>query len=124
MPHISSNGNGNGSIPILGRGIRRRDLSHLELVELAADAVSGRHPVVLSLSQATKVFEGVTQAEVSAEIKRREAAHKNNEAEKVLFAFADVWSEQGLAWRVDALKWISTHSDLWDIRTALNAATM
>jgi hypothetical protein len=122
MPHITSNENGNGSIN--GRGIKRRDLTHHELVELAADAVSGVHPVVPSLSQAPKIFEGVTQAEVSAEIKRREAAHKNNEAEKVLFAFADVWSEQGLAWRVDALKWISTHSDLWDIRTALNAATM
>jgi hypothetical protein len=115
--------NGNGNSTINGRGIRRRDLTHQQLIELAADAVSGMHPVVPSLGQAPTLFPGVTQGEIREELKQREAAHKNNEAEKVLFAFADVWSEQPLAWRVDALKWISTHSDLRDIRTALAAAT-
>src|SRR4029453_3552330 len=68
--YISPNGNGNGSIN--GRGIKHRDFAHPQLVELAADAVSGVQPVVPSLSQAPKIFEGVTQGEVSEELKRRE----------------------------------------------------
>jgi hypothetical protein len=115
--------NKNGNSTINGRGIRHRDLTHHQLIGLATDAVSGVHPVVPSLGQAPTLFPGVTQGEIREELKRREAARKSNEAEKVLFAFADVWSEQPLAWRVDALKWISTRSDLWDIQTALAAAT-
>ena len=118
--YISPNGNGNGSIN--GRGIKHRDLTHHQLVELAADAVSGVQPVVPSLSQAPKIFEGVTQGEVSEELKRREAAHKNAEAEKVLFDFADVWSEQSFFWRVEALRWIATKTDLEDVRFALAGA--
>ena len=115
--YISPNGNGNGSIN--GRGIKRRDLTHHQLVELAADAVSGVHPVVPSLSQASRIFEGVTQSEVSEELRRREVARRDAEAEKVLFEFADVWSEQPLDWRVEALKWIAVKSDLEDVRLAL-----
>jgi hypothetical protein len=117
MPHITSNENGNGSIN--GRGIKRRDLTHHELVELAADAVSGVHPVVPSLSQAPKIFEGVTQAEVSEELKRREGVRKDATAEKVLFDFADVWSERSPSWRAEALRWIAVASDLSDVRYAL-----
>ena len=120
--YISPNGNGNGSIN--GRGIKRRDLTHHQLVELAADAVSGVHPVVPSLSQASKIFEGVTQSEVGEELKRREAARKNAEAEKVLFEFADVWSEQSFRWRVEALKWIALMRNLEDVRLALAGAAM
>jgi hypothetical protein len=118
--HSSPPVNGNGDSTINGRGIKRRDLTHQGLVKLAADAVAGVHPVVPSLGQVPAIFPGVTQTEVSAELKRREAARKDNEAEKVLFAFADAWREQPLAWRVDALRWISTRSDLWDIQFALN----
>jgi hypothetical protein len=118
--YISPNGNGNGSIN--GRGIKHRDLTHHQLVELAADAVSGVQPVVPSLSQAPKIFEGVSQSEVSEELKRREVACKNAEAEKVLFEFADVWSERSLPWRVEALKWIAAKRDLEDIRVALTLA--
>lgn len=118
--YISPNGNGNGSIN--GRGIKRRDLTHHQLVELAADAVSGVHPVVPSLSQASRIFEGVTQSEVSEELKRREVVRRDAEAEKVLFEFADVWSERSLYWRVEALKWIATKRDLEDVRFALAGA--
>jgi hypothetical protein len=118
--YISPNGNGNGSIN--GRGIKRRDLTHHQLVELAADAVSGVQPVVPSLSQASKIFEGVTQSELSDELRRREVAHKNAEAEKVMFAFADVWSEQSFHWRVEALRWIAVRRDLEDVRFALAGA--
>jgi hypothetical protein len=118
--YISPNGNGNGSIN--GRGIKHRDLTHHQLVELAADAVSGVQPVVPSLSQAPKIFEGVTQGEVSEELKRREVVRKDAEAEKVLFEFADVWSERPLRWRVEALKWIATMRDLEDVRFALSYA--
>jgi hypothetical protein len=92
MSYISPAENGNGSIN--GRGIKHRDLTHHQLVELAADAVSGVHPVVPSLSQAPKIFEGVSQSEVSEELKRREVTRKDAEADKVLFAFADAWSER------------------------------
>jgi hypothetical protein len=122
MGYISTSGNGNGSIN--GRGIKRRDLTHHQLVELAADAVSGVHPVVPSLGQVPRIFEGVTQSEVSEEIKRREADRKNAEAERILFAFADLWAEQPFAWRAQALKWISTKKDCWDIQAALNAVTL
>ena len=97
-------------------------MTHHQLVELAADAVSGVHPVVPSLSQAPKIFEGVTQSEVSEELKRREVARRDAEAEKVLFEFADVWSEQSFYWRVEALKWIATMRDLEDVRFALAGA--
>jgi hypothetical protein len=115
--------NGNGNSVINGRGIKHRGLTHRQFVGLAADAVAGIHPVVPSLGQVPAIFSGVTQAEVSAELKRREAARKDNEADNALFAFADVWGKQSLAWRVDALKLIATESDLFDIRFALNAAT-
>jgi hypothetical protein len=118
--YISPNGNGNGSIN--GRGIKRRDLTHYQLVNLAADAVSGVHPVVPSLSQAPKIFEGVTQSEVSEELKRRDVVRKDAEADKVLFAFADAWSERSLPWRAEALKWIAVRSDLEDVRLALVVA--
>jgi hypothetical protein len=120
MSYISPAEYGNGSIN--GRGIKHRDLTHHQLVELAADAVSGVHPVVPSLSQAPKIFEGVTQSEVSEELKRREVARRDAEAEKVLFEFADVWSEQSFYWRVEALKWIATMRDLEDVRFALAGA--
>jgi len=107
----------NGNRTINGRGVKRRDLTHYGLVGLAADAVAGIHPVVPSLGQVPAIFPGVSQAEVSAELKRREATRKDSEAENALFAFADAWREQPLAWRVDALKWISTHSDLRDIQS-------
>jgi hypothetical protein len=120
MSYTSPAENGNGSI--IGRGIKRRDLTHHQLVELAADAVSGVHPVVPSLSQAPKIFEGVTQSEVSEELKRREVVRRDAEAEKVLFEFADVWSEQSLFWRIEALRWIATKGDLEDVRFALAGA--
>jgi hypothetical protein len=110
----------NGSIN--GRGIKHRDLTHYQLVELAADAVSGVHPVVPSLSQASKIFEGVTQSEVSEELKRREVAGRDAETDKVLFAFADAWGERSFYWRVEALKWIAARSDLEDVRLALVGA--
>jgi uncharacterized protein (DUF2384 family) len=103
FPH-AVNGN-NGSIN--GRGIKRRDLTHDELVDLALDAVDGTHPVVLSLSQASKVFEGVTQNELSERRKQREVARRDAEAEKALFNFADVWSERSPVWQAEALKWIA-----------------
>jgi hypothetical protein len=78
--------------------------------------------VVPSLSQASKIFEGVTQSEVSEELKRREVARRDAEAEKVLFEFADVWSERSLYWRAEALKWIATKRDLEDVRFALAGA--
>jgi hypothetical protein len=115
--------NGNGNSVINGRGIKHRGLTHRQFVGLAADAVAGIHPVVPSLEQVPAIFSGVTRAEVGAELKRRETDRKYNEAEKALFAFADAWCEQSLAWRVDALKWIATESDLSDIRFALNAVT-
>jgi hypothetical protein len=118
--YISPNGNGNGSIN--GRGIKHRDLTHHQLVELAADAVSGVQPVVPSLSQASKIFQGVSQSEVSDELKRREVARKNAEAEKVLFEFANVWSEQSFRWRVEALKWIALGRNLEDVQSALAGA--
>jgi hypothetical protein len=78
---------------------------------------------VPSLGQVPAIFPGVTQTEVSTELKRREAVRKDAEAEKLLFEFADVWSEQTLAWRAEALKWIATRGDLADVRFALNLAT-
>jgi hypothetical protein len=120
MGYINANGNGNGSIN--GRGIKRRDLTHHQLVGLAADAVSGVYPVVPSLSQASKIFEGVTKSEVSKELKRREVARMDAEAEKALFEFADVWSEQSPDWQAEALKWIATKRDLEDVRFALALA--
>ena len=122
---VPVNGNGGGNGTINGRGIKRRALTHThyQLVELAADAVAGIHPLVPSLEQVPAIFPGVSRAEVSTELKRREAFHKSEEAEKALFAFADAWSEQPLAWRVDALKWIATNSDLSDIRVALAVAS-
>jgi hypothetical protein len=118
MTYISSNSNGsNGSIN--GRGIKRRDLTHQQLVELAADAVSGTHPVVPSLSQVPKIFEGVTQREVSEELRRREVARRDAKAEKALFEFADAWGEQSLVWQAEALKWIAAKSNLEDVRFAL-----
>jgi hypothetical protein len=117
--------NGNGNSTINGRGIKRRgrNLTHHELVELAADAVAGIHPVVPSLEQVQAIFPGVTGTEVSTELKHRKASRKDEEAEKALFAFSDAWSEQPFAWRVDALKWIATNSDLSDIRVALAVAS-
>lgn len=118
----ASNGTSNGTIN--GRGIARRDLSHRQLVGLAADAVSGVHPVQPSLGQVPSIFAGVTQAEVSEELKRREATAKANKAEEILFAFADLWAAQPFHWRVYALQWIGELRDLRDIEVALRAATV
>jgi hypothetical protein len=114
--------NGNGNSTINGRGIKHRDLTHSQLVGLAADAVAGIYPVQPSLGQVPAIF-GVTPAEVSAELKRRDAVRKDAEAENALFVFADVWSEQSLTWRVNALRWFSTRADLGDVRLALITAT-
>lgn len=116
-PFNSRASNGNGTIN--GRGIQRRDLTHNELVDLAADAVTGVHPVQPSLAQVPSIFVGVTQAEVSAKIKQRESARKDAEAEKVMFDFAGVWAERSLSWRAEALRWIAQANDLSDVRYAL-----
>jgi len=119
MAYINTSRNGNGGNGLInGRGIKHRDLSHDELVELAADAVSGMSPVVPSLAQAPKIFEGITQNEVSTELKRREAVQKETEAEGALFEFAAVWEGQSLDWRAEALKWLATKQDLSDIWAA------
>jgi hypothetical protein len=113
--------NGNGTIN--GRGIKHRALTHNELVGLAADSVAGIHPVAPSLEQVSGIFPGVSRAEVSAELRRRAAVRKDVEVEDALFTLGNAWGEQSLAWQANALKWISTYSDLRDIRLALNAAT-
>jgi hypothetical protein len=117
-PRNGNGGDNGGNGAINGRGIKHRDLSHNELVELAADAVSGMSPVVPSLGQVPKIFEGVTPGEVSSELKRREAVRKETEAEGALFEFATVWEEQSLSWRAEALKWFATESNLSDIWNA------
>jgi hypothetical protein len=63
--HSGNSQSVNGSIN--GRGIKHRDLTHRQLVELAADAVSGVHPVVPSLSQASKIFEGQEPRHIAGE---------------------------------------------------------
>jgi hypothetical protein len=109
--HITSNGNGNGSI--LGRGIKRRELSHYDLVELAADSVSGVSPVVPSIQQAPFIFEGVSRAEISEVLKRREANRKEDEAEDILFRFFNTWKGHPLDWRVRAVQYIGV-DEVWD----------
>jgi hypothetical protein len=111
MTSTNFSGNGNGSI--LGRGIKHRDLTHHELVGLAADAVSGAHPVVPSLPQAPFIFEGVRQAEISAELKRRETLRKEGEAEDALLRFAHAWDASSPSWRVSAVKYLGVGA-VWD----------
>jgi hypothetical protein len=123
LSNFSQNGNGNGNGAINGKGIKRRALTHNELIDLAADAVAGVHPVVPSLEQVPAIFSGITRAEVRERLNFREACRKAEEEEATLFAFADAWREQSLAWRMNGLRWISTRSDLSDIQFALKAAT-
>jgi hypothetical protein len=115
--------NGNGHSPLNGRGIKHRNLTHDQLVGLAADSVTGVYPVVPSLSQVPAIFTGVTPRDVRAELKRRATVDKDAEAERILFQFADVWSAQSADWRASALKWIATTKDLEDVRSALTLAT-
>jgi hypothetical protein len=121
VSHTSSykNGNGNGNGSILGRGLKRRNLSHEQLVELAADAASGELKVVPSLSQVPAIFPGVTRAEVSAELHRRKNDQGGDEVKEILNAFAQLWSQRSPAWRLLALKHIST-DDLKDVWYALD----
>jgi hypothetical protein len=109
----SQNGNGNGNGTINDRGILRRDLTHHELVGLAADAVAGVHPVVPSLGQVPAIFSGVTSAEVSAELKRRETSHKECEMQDALHRFVRVWDASPLSWRVYAVGVIGIGT-VWD----------
>jgi hypothetical protein len=105
--------NGNGSSTINGRGIGRRGLTHYELVELAADAVSGTHPVVPSIQQAPFIFAGVSRAEISTELKRREAYRKEGEAWNALLNFIDAWNAASPSWRTEAVTHLGV-TTVWD----------
>jgi hypothetical protein len=109
--NFSQNGNGNGTIN--GRGIKHRDLTHHELVGLAADSVAGIHPVVPSLGQVPAIFPGVTPTEVSAELKRRETSRKEDKAQDALHRFIRAWDASPLSWRVSAIESIGV-SAVWD----------
>jgi hypothetical protein len=111
--NFSQNGNGNGNGTINGRGIKHRDLTHHQLVGLAADTVTGIHPVVPSLEQVPGIFLGVSRAEVSAELKRREATHKEDEAQDALHRFVRVWDASPLSWRQSAVSIIGV-DEVWD----------
>jgi hypothetical protein len=108
--HSSPPTNGNGNATINGRGIKHRDLTHYEL---AADAVAGIHPVVPSLGQMPAIFPSVTQTEVSAELKRREASRKQDEAQTALLNFIQVWDAGSPDWRVEAVRTIGVVG-VWD----------
>jgi hypothetical protein len=111
--NFSGNGNGSGNGSILGRGIKHRDLTHGQLVGLAADAVSGALPVVPSIQQAPFIFEGVSRAEISAELKRRETAYEEDEAADALLRFIHAWDAASPSWRVAAIKHIGVDG-VWD----------
>src|SRR5215831_7273028 len=94
---------GNGSKPVIGRGVKHRKLSRQGRIALAADIATGSRPYVPSLAQTCSALD-ISIAAVRAEIKARAAAANGNGGTKPLAIMAaELVNQLGLDGAFDLL---------------------
>ena len=107
----------NGNVThISGRGIRRRKLSREQRIRLAADLVSRKAQLELSITQSAALL-SVAPADVSKELRARAAAR---EAKLATSTLVNAWNGASEVEREDAVRMIGV-AEVWGVLASVVA---